>query len=483
VIFFYAQILLWQHALKWAARLAKWTVTSVVMVAAAPVAVVTIAAVTLAWLRGWPPARLRRSTTWSPPMTVAYLAVQAVTTRSLPAVLAAPYLGWREGWHAFSLGNTLQAFALCAPVAVPSGLLIASWLWGARIYRIETGLAGQTATAPVIFDQRQWTRQARTARARNKAPGNVPLTDRESRIVIGSVIRAVGHKWQPALTIPHATMGRHQVIIGSSGSGKTNLMIRTWAGWYAAARAAAQNGAARPLLVVMDCKGGPDARTKAARTRQLLHTVGARSVATWPDEASLSLWQLPPRDLAVVLFQMLDTADAGPAAYYADITQAALTLAITAPARPPGSAAEFLGRARPRLARGRLRWRLAAPVGGPRRRAAPARHRPALQDAARPPRPRLRRHQHPRGRRRLVPHPGRHQPAVGRAGSGARRHRAARPCRDQHGHRAAVDPAGLRRLLGRVRKGPAVAALRTRPVTGHRRPGLRPVLARPRQHR
>ena len=51
--------------------------------------------------------------------------------------------------------------------------------------------------------------------------------------------------------------------------------------------------------MVMDCKGGPDARAKAARTRRLLHAAGARSVAVWPDEATLSLWALPPRDLAV----------------------------------------------------------------------------------------------------------------------------------------------------------------------------------------
>ena len=344
MIGFYAQLLLASHALKWTARLLKWTVTTVMMVAAAPVAVVTVLAVTVAWLRGWPPARLRRAAAWSLPMTAAYLAVQAITTRSIPAVLAAPYEGWRAGWHAFSLGNTVQAFVLCAPAAVPAGLLIASWAWGARIYRIQTGLAGQAATAPVIFDHRQWTRQANTARTRNKAPGNVPLTGRQGRIVIGSVIRTVGHIWQPALTVPAAAMGRHQVIIGSSGSGKTNLMIRTWAGWYAAARASAQRGAPRPLLVVMDCKGGPDARNKAATTRQLLNAAGARSVAIWPDQASLSLWRLPPRDLAVVLFQMLDTADHGPAAYYADITQAALTLAVTAPPGPPASAAGFLDR-------------------------------------------------------------------------------------------------------------------------------------------
>jgi hypothetical protein len=344
VIFLYAQLLLARHAFRWTARLAKRTVTALVLVAAAPVTVVAAAAVTAAWLRGWPPARLRRAAAWSLPMTAAYLTAEAITTSSVPAVLAAPYAGWRDGWHAFSLGDTLQAFALCAPVAVPAGLLAASWVWAARIYRIETGLAGHAATAPVIFDRRQWTRQARTARARNKAPGNVPLTDRKGRIVIGSTIRAVGHRWQPSLAVPATAMSRHQVIVGSSGSGKTNLMIRTWAGWYTAANRNARHGAPRPLLVVMDCKGGPDARAKAARTRTLLHAAGASSVAIWPDQASLSLWALPPRDLAVTLFQMLDTAAEGPAAYYADITQAALTLAITAPAGPPPSAAQFLDR-------------------------------------------------------------------------------------------------------------------------------------------
>jgi hypothetical protein len=32
------------------------------------------------------------------------------------------------------------------------------------------------------------------------------------------------------LACPHTAMGRHQVVIGASGSGRTNLMMRTWAG-------------------------------------------------------------------------------------------------------------------------------------------------------------------------------------------------------------------------------------------------------------
>jgi hypothetical protein len=108
---------------------------------------------------------------------------------------------------------------------------------------------------------------------------------------------------------------------------------------------------------VLDCKGGPDARVKAARTRRLLHAVGAGRVAIWPDDATLSLWGLPPRDLAVALFQMIETGT-GDAAYYADVTQAVLTLAVTAPGGPPSNGGEFLARLDPA-------WLAAAYAGDP----------------------------------------------------------------------------------------------------------------------
>ena len=181
-----------------------------------------------------------------------------------------PRLGTRLAPDPGRPGGT--AFVLCAPVGVPAALCAAGTAWAWRIYAIETGLSGKTATAPVVFDARQWRRQARTARARITAPGTVPLTDGHGGIVMGATIRAVGHRWHPVLTVPYGAMGRHQVVIGASGSGKTNLMMRTWAGWYAApAPRTWTQGGPRPLLIVLDCKGGPDARVKAARTRRLLH--------------------------------------------------------------------------------------------------------------------------------------------------------------------------------------------------------------------
>jgi hypothetical protein len=121
-------------------------------------------------------------------------------------------------------------------------------------------------------------------------------------------------------------------------------MIRLWAGWFTATLDAFYAGTGnRPLLIVIDCKGGRDARKKAGRTRRLLYGAGARHVAIWPDEARVSIWDLPAPDLAVLLYQMIETGT-GNAAYYADLLYAVVTLAVTAPCGPPASAAGFLER-------------------------------------------------------------------------------------------------------------------------------------------
>ena len=365
--------LLW--LLRLAGRLIALGALAAVLVAAAPVTFVAAVGLAGAWLRGWPPTRLRRAAMWALPMTGVYLAGRAVQARTWQALALAPAHDYLAAWHAVAAGRVVTAFVLVAPVAVPAGLAAAGGLWAWRIYALDTGLSGKTATAPVVFDARQWRRQCRAARARTAAPGAVPLADARGQVVMGATIRAVGHRWRPVLAVPYQAMGRHQVVIGASGSGKTNLMIRTWAGWYAAAQAAChQHGAPRPLLVVLDCKGGPDSRTKAGRTRRLLHAVGASRVAVWPDEASVSLWALPPRELAVTLFQMVETGT-GPAAYYADVMQAVITLAITAPPGPPPNGTAFLERLEPG-------WLDAAYAGDPPRLAALASAKRHLGDIA-----------------------------------------------------------------------------------------------------
>jgi len=353
-----------------------WLLLAALAAAVWPVTVVAAAGYAAAWLRGWPPVRLYRAAAWALPVTMAWLAAAALRVPGWPAALA-PGRPWPGGRDHLAAPGLARMFLLTAPAAVPAGLAVAGIIWAWRIYAIGAGLSGIVASAPITFDARQWKRQVRTAKGITEAPGAVPLRARGGKIPVGGTIRAIGHRWHPVFTLPATACARHMVVVGATGSGKTNLMIRLWAGWFAATLAAARAGRGNwPLLIVLDGKGGRDARVKAGRTRRLLYGAGARQVAIWPDEARLSLWDLPAADLAVLLYQMIESGT-GAAAYYADILQAVLTLAVGAPGGAPLSTAAFLDRLD-------ARWLQAAwdparyPAEAARARSA-ARHLPDIQ--------------------------------------------------------------------------------------------------------
>jgi hypothetical protein len=329
------------------ARVLRIAAAVALVIAAAPVSLVAGGSAALAWQRGWPPQRLYRAALWCMPMLVVWLVATAAATRSAFGVAAAPYLAWLAMWHRGAAGSYAGAAAVIAPAAIPLGLAAGGLAWSYRIRSMETGSGGLAPDSAVAFDLRQWRHQARSARARIAAPGAVPLTTRSGDLVAGAVIRVVGHPARPIASIPYARMRSHQVVVGTTGTGKTTLLLRLWAGFMATGlrrHAAGQGGL--PLLVVLDCKGGADARRIADRARRVLRLAGARSTAVWPDEASLSLWSLPPEQLTTTLVDLIEHGT-GSAAYYADVMEAVVGLAVGAPGGPPASAADFLARLDP----------------------------------------------------------------------------------------------------------------------------------------
>jgi hypothetical protein len=311
-----------------------------------PLVLATLTALAVAWLTGLHPARLLRAAAWSAPVTAVYLAAAVLQDRTWRARALQPVTDWHHAGILLIHARPVPALLLTAPMAIPAGLAAAAAIWAWVSHAYTHGLIGTTGLAPTVFARRQWRRAARTARRAARAPGLVPLTTRRG-VPVGPVIRVTGRRWTRLLIIPLAEFTRHIVIVGASGSGKTTLMIRLWAGWLAAARhAAAQGAAPPPLLCALDCKGGPDARVKAAQAAAALRAAGARSVGIWPDQAALSMWTLPPRDLAVLLHQLIEHGD-GNARYYADMSQAVIFMAVHAPPGPPRTAARFLDRLDP----------------------------------------------------------------------------------------------------------------------------------------
>jgi hypothetical protein len=347
VISRWLSLLVAQAILRVAARLLSWLALAVIAVAAAPVSVVAAVAVTLASRRAWPARRLLIAAAWCGPMVAVWLAGIAPTAPGWPSLAAAPYHAWLAFWHLAASGALARAAVTVAPPAIPLGLAAAAIAWAYRTGSMRAGVGGLSPAARIAFDKRQWRHQERSARASIAAPGSIPLTTRGDLVVVGSVIRTVGHRAGRLAAIGYPRLRSHQVVVGMPGTGKTTLLLRLWTAFMAAGlrRHAAGLGAA-PLLVVLDCKGGSDARSVADRFRRVLRLAGVRSVAIWPDEASLSLWQLPPRQLTTTLVDLIEHGT-GSAAYYADVMEALIGLAVEAPGGPPRSARDLLARLEP----------------------------------------------------------------------------------------------------------------------------------------
>jgi len=134
----------------------------------------------------------------------------------------------------------------------------------------------------------------------------------------------------PNLVWPFEQMRRHAVILGASGSGKTETSMRV--AHELAAKSEAQ-------VFYLDAKGE---RGTAERFAALMQAAG-RSVRVFPNQP-FDTWRGDWRGIANRLLEVVQFATEGPAAYYRDIAKMALQLACNHPDGPPRCSSELLAR-------------------------------------------------------------------------------------------------------------------------------------------
>ena len=337
-------------------KMAGWLLLAALAVAAWPVTMVAAAGYVAAWLRGWPPARLRRAAAWALlPAGIWLAAPDGAAGARLAAGRAGPGAGpGSAAGPTWPPSDLARAFVLLAPFAVPAGLALAALAWAWRIYAITTGLGGIMASAPITFDARQWKRQVRTARGLTEAPGAVPLLARGGRIPVGGTIRAIGHRWHPVFTLPAAACARHMVIVGATGSREDEPDDAAVGGLVhrhpgrGAGREGAPAAAGRAGL--QGRPGRPPSRPTAPAACSTARAPAASR--SGPMRPGCPCGTCRPQDLAVLLYQMIDTGT-GAAAYYADILQAVLMLAVTGAGRAAAEHGRVPGPAGRQLAAGR----------------------------------------------------------------------------------------------------------------------------------
>jgi hypothetical protein len=126
-------------------------------------------------------------------------------------------------------------------------------------------------------------------------------------------------------TYPSDSMGRHGAVIGSSGMGKSETVLRLAAG-------------ARQVygwkVFFIDCKGEVALQERFVAT---MRAAGAERIGQFPQQP-LGGWQGDSVALLNRLLAVIDFSEA----YYRDLTKMLLNLTLEAPGGPPRSSAELL---------------------------------------------------------------------------------------------------------------------------------------------
>ncbi|MEU1527727.1 hypothetical protein ABZ413_36600 [Nocardia rhamnosiphila] len=321
-------------------------------------------------LLAWTPAKMRN---WTMASLLA-LPGSAIVFDGLQAT--APWTQFHQGATELLAGNPVHGLLLMSVLLVPASWLAATLaVTDRRVKAATTGFRSPAATERALHRQAQREQRAAARLSRYRLPFSTgglnphPVIGRlaveHTQAPAKSRARALMGRTETRLVVPWIKMNEHGTSVASSGKGKSTLMNRaliSWfvTGWQRHRQWWRTDRPGRPLVLVIDCNGGPDSRKAANRLMPWFKALGVpeERIGLFPDRTGLDLWSTPNvDDLRSILSAMVSggsvpTSDTEK--YFHEIRETLIHLIVDAPAKvvdgkpvgenPPRSWFEFLAR-------------------------------------------------------------------------------------------------------------------------------------------
>lgn len=301
-----------------------------------------------------------------------------------------------EASRQFMDGQYTAGMLGMAVVLVPAAWFVATIAHANRRVQLATvGLKSPARTERALWAQAQREQRAAARLSRRRLPFTSGYWS--PQLVIGrlstetdqappkAMWRMLLGRTETRLLLPWINVAEHMTTVASSGSGKTTLMLRVLVSWFVTTWTRHRqwwraDRPGRPLVIIVDCNGGPESRKVAARMRRWFTALGVREdrfgifpevkLSMWPgaDFATKTLDEQAAivADLRSILSAMISggsTPTTDTEKYFHEIRETLLHLIIDAPARvelidgvqtpighnPPKSWLEFLSRFSPEV--------------------------------------------------------------------------------------------------------------------------------------
>ncbi|NKY89409.1 hypothetical protein [Nocardia veterana] len=338
---------------------------------------VSVSAICLvANLMAWSPARLRN---WAIGAAVA-MPGSAIVCNEFD--WSAPLTQFSAGAAELVSGNPVHGLAAMTVLLIPAAWLAAMYAFTTRRVQLATnGLASPAATERALWLRTQREQRAAARLSRYKLPFSTgglnphPVLGRlaveSTQAPTKSRTRALVSRNETRLIVPWIKMNEHGTSVASSGKGKSTLMNRmlvSWfvTGWQRHRQWWRANRPGRPLVLVIDCNGGPDSRKAAGKLLPWFGSLGVPAERIGivggdesdPRHVQLAMWSTPSRDDLRSILSMMISGGSVPTTdtekYFHEIRETLLHLIVDAPAKvvngkpvgenPPRDWLEFLSR-------------------------------------------------------------------------------------------------------------------------------------------